>query len=92
MSTFYCATHGATAFPAGEESIWCAKCQPEIVTPEQWQPIAFGPFVPTGGTYMDLCSWTDHAGGFWLWDGDDSQPTHWMPLPDPPSSAQGSGE
>jgi hypothetical protein len=65
----------------------------------EWQPIEtapkdgtelllYGPFVPTGGTYMDIGRWTDYADGFWDWSADDSQPTHWMPLPSPPSYGQ----
>lgn len=65
-----------------------------------WQPIEtapkdehtdillYGILVHTGGAYMDIGRWTNYQGGFWSWSADDSEPTHWMPLPEPPKEVE----
>ena len=60
----------------------------------EWQPIETAPketrvllWVP-----LDKQKWAIRSGGYdlyygrWFYDGpqDDHQPTHWVPLPDPP--------
>jgi hypothetical protein len=55
--------------------------------PKDRDLLLFGPFVPTGETYIGIGRWMEYEGGFWDWDGDDSQPTHWMPLPEPPHAS-----
>ena len=82
--------YGRKCYEAGR-----ASSDPGLREPSRWQLIEtapkdgremllYGPFVPTGGTYTDIGRWSQYAGGFWDWDADDSQPTHWMPLPEPP--------
>jgi hypothetical protein len=61
---------------------------------QDWQPIDSAPKDGTPilialGTRMDLARWRRQDQ---CWEGPDScafseQPTHWMPLPDPPVSA-----
>jgi hypothetical protein len=62
-----------------------------------WQPIETAPKDGTQillAVYFSGAGWGIAAGGWeqkrshwWSWmfnGGDDAQPTHWMPLPDPP--------
>lgn len=68
------------------------------VTAHAWQPIETAPkitrkeillcgvWVHSGEWFFDVGHWNDYEDGFWDWGGDDSQPSHWMPLPDPPAS------
>ena len=65
-----------------------------------WRPIADAPMerdilVSDGRVVAtaerDMGSWWARCGDLLLWDGDDGgmeidfEPTHWQPLPDPPS-------
>ena len=64
----------------------------------EWQPIKTAPtdgreilgWIPSdrpcfpSGGFCQVCTYLSVGGG-WCWsDQDDAQPTHWMPLPEPP--------
>lgn len=66
-----------------------------------WQPIETAPkdgtaflgWLPDRQGFVarqdiGICSWSEWGGGIWSLGGHTSvtsQPTHWMPLPEPPS-------
>jgi len=61
-----------------------------------WQPIGTAPkdgrriivWVPGAPQHVFTAHWIARLGAFWL-DGEyDIQPTHWMPLPKPPSEGK----
>jgi hypothetical protein len=70
-----------------------------LATTKTWRPIAEAPkdgtlIIATNGTQVGICKWLDrHQSGYphhdWfhvLLNGNAYRPTHWMPLPAPPTS------
>jgi len=70
----------------------------ELCKPEQWQPIETAPrdgtWILGYETFLDdhhpcqrIVYWSKDR-GCWFDDEYDFAPTHWMPLPDPPSETK----
>lgn len=43
--------------------------------------------VGEGWAAVVTAEWTDHHNGGWTWHGLCGRPTHWMPLPAPPTAS-----